>query len=248
MGIRRAAGFGLLKSGLYRLYQEIRGGKKSFSRDLERQIMEQRLPELQGKTLLEAARATNREDLLKETVRDELKFSKSYVKRALDGITNVKDGLEDIIETAEVKGSLVTGGAAQVTNILQLPIYLAVQTAYTAVKGVLGFGTGMYRRNLFGLKDYAIDTVKGYVGAIGSSIFGAGSIFEWMTNMDDVRPRMATSLAQKVHEKMGESLDNIVKFHKPVEQGSLEEYDHERAEGYGHDTALHPGYARLAAA
>jgi len=210
-GLREKLGMGLLHSGIKRLYDEWKRGEGSFRNDVTRQIREHKCYDPINRdevTLYDLAKRYGAEADFERYLQDEFKTGRTRLAKVLDFVTNVKDGLEDAIEGAEAAATVVgvaTGGLGSITvqagsNAIEVPVYAAVQTIYTGLAGLLGFTSGIYKGKK-GIKHYAIDTIKGALGATKNVIPLLGTLEPFM-NLDDKRPRIATALACNIHQKL----------------------------------------------
>lgn len=254
-GLREIIGSRLLETGLCRLYEEIGGGKGSFTQDISHRILDStvRDPYKSDRvTLREFAQRHGCQPQLYEYLNDELRLRKSYLVRALDLVTSAKDCIDDSVEAAEAAGTVAgaaTGAGSVVVqiggNLVEIPLHAAVQIIYTGVAGLLGFAGRVYSPNLKGVFDYSIDTAKGAAGAITDMIPVFGSLTELLTNLDDKRPRIASSLAENVRNRLlrNMKLDSITES----DTVKVVPYLHGKAQPYLADTGSR-SYKTLAAA
>ncbi|MDD9953990.1 MAG: hypothetical protein OXR66_06655 [Candidatus Woesearchaeota archaeon] len=263
-------GFGPSKGGAWRLVQGAVGGPGSFRPDLERQIAEfQMNDDRLGRKATMREIAENRGVSLDSMINDELDGVRGYSMKWLDRISSWKDGFEDIKAGADALGNarsflgkyLIPGFKGDerperrpMPWYFKLPLSLAVQTVYSAALGLLGFTSGTYRFSPGGVKDYFVDVMRGYAGAVIKGIpflRKFDKFLELTTNMDDLRPRMAKTLARRLKKKM-DGLESHIDFPDDVEEsGRMKEYDSDIAGPVyfrDREAARHSTYGHLGAA
>ena len=218
------------KSGLVSLYHEIRQDGSSFGRDLTTRVNDYKIQDEElgvNGTVREVAKSHGLEKELDAYVRRNVVGGiKGKLAYLLDLTTSIKDGLEDITEAAELAATagaaIPTAGAGAVvvqigSKTITVPLYIATQTAYTLLAGLLGYASGTYTFTGQGTKNYLADSALGYIGAIGSNVPVLGSLLEIGTNLDNKRPRIAeaasrrteTWLLNRIREKKGLPLLNV---------------------------------------
>ncbi|MFH1398761.1 MAG: hypothetical protein ABIG95_01460 [Candidatus Woesearchaeota archaeon] len=269
-GVGRKLGWLTLRSGFQRIYDELRGAEGSFSKDITTRVMGTKASDadlgIGGITLEEIARQNGLEEEFGQYIRSDIIGGiRGRTAYALDLVTSMKDSLEDAVELAEVGGSAasaVTGAGPIVIqiggNTFEVPLYVAVQTVYTTLATLLGYVSGTYTLTAKGTVNYISDTIKG-MGVIGNAIPLLGSIFEFGTNLDDKRDRIAEASAQrasvwlinKIREKKGlpvlEQPRDLVGIigtlgSKLRRNGSLSDYEDKQI--YGSDISASP-YQRI---
>jgi hypothetical protein len=259
-GIGKKLALTALSSGIYNLYQEVKGGIGSFRNDLTKRVNEYYLRDqhlgISGSVKELAAKYGIANDLDAYIKRNVLGGLKGRLSHLLDLTTSIKDSLEDIVEV----GDLVTLGT---TTPTQVPIYLATQSAYTVLAGILGFSSGTYKLSKKGISNYFTDSAKGYLGVTANLVPAVGSLVELGSNFDNKRPRIAEAasrktsywLLNKIREKKGlpllkteDDLERILAqpSAKPRTAGKMIEYwDKIKNAIYGSDWMREPAYATV---
>lgn len=182
--------FQMLHSGVSRLYHELKGGAGSFAEDLTQKINTYNISDGQlgiSGSVNDLARQYGLErkfdDYIKRNILGGLRGRLAY---ALDLISSLKDSAEDVAEGSD----LVTIILSSATAPIQVPFYLATQTIYTLLAGMLGYTSGVYSFTRRGTFNYLTDTARGYFGALANTVPVLGSLFEISTNLDDKRHRI----------------------------------------------------------
>lgn len=193
----------LIGSGLVDVINEIRATEGSIQNDLKTRVPEYVVRDeelgLDG-TLEEIAEEYGLTSEFNQYIKKDIVGGfRGYIGTSLHLITSLKDGIEDVIESLELGGSVAAGPetagigtiAVQVLgNTVQIPINIISQTIYSMIAATLGFVSGTYTINWKGAKQYAADMAIGYVGALASCIPILGSVIELGTNLDDKRDRI----------------------------------------------------------
>ena len=188
----------MLKSGVSRLHDELKGGPGSFKQDLTERVQNYSLRNEKlgiqgniGELAQKYGLGKKLDEYLNRNVIGGLRGKLAYT---LDIVTSMKDAAEDVAEFTDVLTVIPTAGAA---TAIQVPIYLATQTVYSLLAGILGYSSGTYALDRKGTKNYISDMAKGYVGALGNVVPVLGSVFELGTNIDDKRARIAEAASRK---------------------------------------------------
>ncbi|MBI4438675.1 hypothetical protein HY640_01960 [Candidatus Woesearchaeota archaeon] len=199
-----------VKSGLESLYHELRQDDSSFSKDLAARVRDYRIQDKElgiSGSIRDVARKNGLDRELERYISQKVVGGlKGSVAYALDLVTSVKDGLEDVVEVGELAatavGAAAGAGAGGVvvqvgSKAVKVPLYVATQTAYSVLAGILGYASGTYEFTGQGTRNYFVDVAKGYVGAFGSAVPVLGSVLELGTNLDDKRPRIAEAASRR---------------------------------------------------
>ena len=120
---------------------------------------------------------------------------------ALYLLSTLKDKVENTAEISELVLSLNPAATIPVqlgANVVEIPMYLAVQTAYSEARLALGLGSGMYTPDLKGGLSYAKDVILGYGGAVISTIPWFGSLFELSTHLDDPFEKLTYAATERI--------------------------------------------------
>ena len=188
----------MLKSGLSRLNEELKGGQGNFKNDLTERVRNYHLRNDQlsveggiGELAQKYGLGKKLDEYINNNVIGGLRGRLAYT---LDVLTSMKDAAEDAAELTDVITFIPTGGTSAA---VQVPIYVATQTVYSLLAGILGYSSGIYTFDKKGTKSYFSDTAKGYIGALGNVVPVLGSVFELGTNIDDKRPRIAEAASRK---------------------------------------------------
>lgn len=260
-----ALGNRVLQDGLYRVYQEMKGGPGSFGQDLSQRILNTEIqdPQHQDTVTLQAfAKRHGCETQLGHYLKEELSVRKSYLARALDLTTSLKNGLDDLVEGTEAAVTLATAptGAGAVAaetgaEAIEIPLYAVAQTIYVALAGALGFSGPhpIYSRNLKGLLHYSSDMGKSMLGEAIDLIPAIGTLAKTATTFDDLRPRIAASLAKNVKERLfseiklkPKSIEDTLKGETHEKEDTPEKEDlppllpYSHANGHSYQTDIHP--------
>jgi hypothetical protein len=263
-GLGKKLALGALSSGVHSLYQEVKGGKGSFRNDLTSRVNEYYLKDkdlgIGGSVKEIAAKYGLSNDLDAYIKKNVLGGLKGRLARLLDITTSIKDSLEDVVEA----GDILTVGQ---TTPSQVPLYLASQSAYTILSGILGFTSGTYKFSRKGISNYLADSARGYLGAAANIVPILGSFIELGTNFDNKRPRIAEAasrktaywLVNKVRAQKGlgplkseDDLEQILRSSGPSIKDRAKEKFREYGDKikskiplYGSDFARNPAYATV---